>query len=195
MDRTSQISAILDPRSKLSAFKNDEEKEQAKTVILELTSYCNALSHYTEDNASDEIVDVRNYFRQLREKNAFINSNSTRPTTIPSNLASLPAQPTTPHTNTNNQLPILAELTRYLSTPLEDKIDPLLWWHAQKNEYPILSLIARDFLSVQATSVASEQAFSIAGQTITARRNRLDPDVARASLCLRSWIRNNLYSD
>jgi hypothetical protein len=45
---------------------------------------------------------------------------------------------------------------------------------------------------VQATSVASEQSFSIAGQTITSQRNRLDADTARASLCLRSWIRNEL---
>jgi hypothetical protein len=49
-------------------FKNDEEKEQAKTAILELTSYYTSLSPDMEDNASDEIVDVRNYFRQLREK-------------------------------------------------------------------------------------------------------------------------------
>ena len=71
-------------------------------------------------------------------------------------------------------------------------MDPLLWWHAQKNVYPILSLMARDFLSVQATSIASEQAFSIAGQVITSQRNRLDPNSARASLCLRSWIRSKI---
>ncbi|CAG8571550.1 7821_t:CDS:2, partial [Paraglomus occultum] len=40
LDRTSQISAILDPRSKISAFKNQEEREQVKATILELTSYC-----------------------------------------------------------------------------------------------------------------------------------------------------------
>jgi len=62
-------------------------------------------------------------------------------------------------------------LARYLCTPLEDEIEPLDWWYAQRKEYPILSLIARDYLTVQATSVASEQSFSIAGQTITSQRN------------------------
>ena len=84
------------------------------------------------------------------------------------------------------------ELARYLNTPLEDEIEPLDWWYAQRKEYPILGLIARDYLTIQATSVASEQSFSIAGQTITSQRNRLDADTACASLCLRSWIRNEL---
>ena len=54
------------------------------------------------------------------------------------------------------------------------------------NIYPILSLIAKDYLSIQATSVAAEQAFSVAGNTITPTRNKLDPETTRATLCLKS---------
>jgi len=43
----------------------------------------------------------------------------------------------------------------------------LYWWHAQQREYPSLSQIARDYLCIQATGVASEQAFLLAGQTIS----------------------------
>ncbi|CAG8674802.1 40984_t:CDS:2, partial [Gigaspora margarita] len=50
----------------------------------------------------------------------------------------------------------------------------LVWWQEKQYEYPKLSLIAKDYLCIQATSVFSEQAFSITGQTITALRNRLD---------------------
>jgi len=59
-------------------------------------------------------------------------------------------------------------------------------------EYLILSQIARDYLSIQATSVASEQAFSVAGHTLTAMRNRLHPETARATLCVKSWIHNDI---
>jgi hypothetical protein len=55
--------------------------------------------------------------------------------------------------------------------------------------------MARDFLTIQATSVASEQVFSIAGHTITKTRNRLLPETARASLCMKSWISNNLINE
>ncbi|GET00712.1 zinc finger BED domain-containing protein RICESLEEPER 2-like [Rhizophagus clarus] len=85
-----------------------------------------------------------------------------------------------------------SELDRYLALPNEEEIEPLLWWHAHANEFPIISDMARDFLSIQATSVASEQAFSVAGNTITKTRNRLHPETARACLCVKSWITNNL---
>ena len=35
-------------------------------------------------------------------------------------------------------------------------------------------------------------AFSVAGNTITKTRNRLQPETARASLCAKSWIDNNV---
>ncbi|CAG8852674.1 14891_t:CDS:1, partial [Gigaspora margarita] len=73
-----------------------------------------------------------------------------------------------------------------------NEVDPLLWWQEKQREYPRLSLIAKDYLCIQATSVASEQAFSIAGQTITASRNRLDGEVARVVLCLKSWIQEKI---
>ncbi|CAJ0907855.1 17102_t:CDS:2 [Entrophospora sp. SA101] len=54
------------------------------------------------------------------------------------------------------------ELACYLSTLLEDETEPLDWCYAQRKEYPILSLIAHDYLTVQATSAASEKSFSTA---------------------------------
>jgi len=62
----------------------------------------------------------------------------------------------------------------------------------QQSEYPRLSRIARDYLSIQATSVASEQAFSIAGKTISEVRNRLDGETARGILCLKSWVEKKI---
>ena len=76
--------------------------------------------------------------------------------------------------------------------PLENRIDPLLWWQAQQDEFPILMQIARDYLCIQATSVASEQAFSIAGLTISPLRNRLEAETARITLCLKSWLREKI---
>ncbi|EXX68918.1 zinc finger BED domain-containing protein RICESLEEPER 2-like [Rhizophagus irregularis DAOM 181602=DAOM 197198] len=84
------------------------------------------------------------------------------------------------------------EINNYLSTPCDINADPLVWWNVHQKNYPTLSLIAKDYLIIQATSVSSEQAFSVAGNTITQTRNRLDPETARATLCLKSWIENKL---
>ena len=34
--------------------------------------------------------------------------------------------------------------------------DPLKWWDVNKNNFPILSQLARKYLSIPATSVSSE---------------------------------------
>ncbi|CAG8719459.1 16196_t:CDS:1, partial [Dentiscutata heterogama] len=52
--------------------------------------------------------------------------------------------------------------------------------------------IARDYLVVQAISVASKQMFSIAKFTISPTRNRLEPEKACASLCLKTWFATSL---
>ena len=115
----------------------------------------------------NELANKKNYFKKLCNIN--INTNNI--------------------TGSNN---LAGDLEKYILHDLEDNVEPLLWWKAQTKEYPILSQIARDFLSIQATSVASEQAFSVAGHTITAERNRLHADTARATLCVKSWISNSI---
>ncbi len=54
--------------------------------------------------------------------------------------------------------------------------------------------MAHNYLAIQETNVLSEQAFSVALHTITKVRNRLNPETARASLCLKSWMEQNAGS-
>ena len=77
----------------------------------------------------------------------------------------------------------------YLNSPEEDT-DPLVWYKARESDpkYSTLVYMARDYLSIQATSVPSEEAFSLAKNTISLIRNRLDPKKAKALLCLKSWF-------
>ncbi|CAG8815923.1 28248_t:CDS:1, partial [Dentiscutata erythropus] len=46
--------------------------------------------------------------------------------------------------------------------PVEEDTDPLDWWKANKRTYSILSKLASDYLSVQATSIACERVFFLA---------------------------------
>ena len=55
--------------------------------------------------------------------------------------------------------------------------------------------MACDYLVVQVTSVPSEQIFSMAKHTISAVRNRLDCEKARASLCLKTWYSAGLIKN
>lgn len=48
--------------------------------------------------------------------------------------------------------------------------------------------MARDFLAIPATSVPSEQMFSIAGQILTKRRSALSESMMNALMCSKNWL-------
>ncbi|XP_066599993.1 uncharacterized protein [Prorops nasuta] len=65
------------------------------------------------------------------------------------------------------------EFEQYLSQPrASNNEDILLWWKQHSIQYPIMSQIARDFLSIPATSVPSERLFSKASLIIRKHRNK-----------------------
>ena len=53
-------------------------------------------------------------------------------------------------------------------------------------------LLAADYLSIMATSVSSEHAFSAAGITISKCRNHLKSDIVEALQCLKCFYHNDL---
>ena len=90
--------------------------------------------------------------------------------------------------NTTGQPRVSNEIESYLALNDENEdMDPLAWWQIHEDRYPTLARAARDYLGIQATSVPCEQTFSVAKNTISLVRNRIDGENARASLCLKSW--------
>ena len=63
---------------------------------------------------------------------------------------------------------------------------------ANAYRYPVWASLARDYLSVMASSVSSECAFSSAGITISKRRNRLQADIVEALQGLKCMIKRGI---
>lgn len=65
--------------------------------------------------------------------------------------------------------------------------------HFQKHgdEYPIVFLMAMDFLPIQASSVPCERVFSSSAETDTSRRNRLSPVLMEALQMLKFALKDN----
>ncbi|CAK1595752.1 unnamed protein product [Parnassius mnemosyne] len=83
---------------------------------------------------------------------------------------------------------VIDELEEYLSKPRAASSEDILeWWRIHETEYPTLSKMARDFLSIPATSVPAERLFSKASLVIRKHRNRLSDESARWLLCINSW--------
>jgi hAT family C-terminal dimerisation region len=65
-------------------------------------------------------------------------------------------------------------VTKFFNEPLAlDGTNVLQFWKANAFNYPILSAMAKDYLTVQASSVPSERAFSSGVDLVTADRCRL----------------------
>ena len=70
------------------------------------------------------------------------------------------------------------ELTIYLQYPrLEIDTCPLDWWKRECFHLSMLSSLARKYLCICATSVASDRTFSTGGNIVTSKRSCLKPHV------------------
>ncbi|CAL4234715.1 unnamed protein product, partial [Meganyctiphanes norvegica] len=69
------------------------------------------------------------------------------------------------------------ELEGYLREPSVDvQSDPMQWWNSRTTIYPNLSLTAKQYLCIPATSVPSERVFSTAGNIVNKKRTSLSPE-------------------
>lgn len=85
------------------------------------------------------------------------------------------------------------ELQRYLQDKCApEKTDVLRWWSEHKKVYPILAKMAKDKLSIMATSVPVERFFSKAGLLDQPLRNVLTEEIFRALLCINAWSNSDL---
>jgi len=63
-----------------------------------------------------------------------------------------------------SEINVEVEIQRYLAGhKVGSNIEPCSWWKTNEAEYPVLAVMARDWLAIPASSVPCEQLFSLAG--------------------------------
>ncbi|CAC5419952.1 unnamed protein product [Mytilus coruscus] len=70
-----------------------------------------------------------------------------------------------------------SEMSLYIKERTVPDANQLEWWEENSCKFPRLSVLARQYLSIPATSVPSERIFSCAGLIVTKLRNRLSSSV------------------
>ena len=66
--------------------------------------------------------------------------------------------------------------------------DILAWRRGKEQQFLILAAMARYLLTVQASTVASESAFSVSGRVISLRRTKLTPTSVEMCICLKDHL-------
>ena len=169
------IPAFFDSRYKKSAYGRMTQENILKPIQIAMNNYKN--SDITSENNTNAIQNLQYQFNNL-------STSETR-----NYFQSL----FMPEDQNQQSIRITNELEIYFNSnsPSLD-IMPLEWWKIHSSEYPILSQMAKDYLTIMSTSVPCEQLFSIAGKQITQTRNKLNPDTTRACLCLKSWLEQEI---
>ena len=78
-------------------------------------------------------------------------------------------------TQPKNKTMLQIEIDNYSQEQIKN-IDPIDFWRQNKENYPGLFYCFTYIFTMQASSVPSESLFSEAGDQVTDKRNRLDPD-------------------
>ena len=89
-----------------------------------------------------------------------------------------------------------SEYGRYTGTDFLSSMTPeefatfdiLAWWKGNEQQFPILSTMAKDLLTVQASTVASESAFFLSGRVISLRRTKLTSTSVEMCICLKDHL-------
>jgi hypothetical protein len=80
------------------------------------------------------------------------------------------------------------DLQRFMAEkPVQFGTDPLEWWVAHQQDYPVLKHLAFTYLAAPASTATNERLFSIAGNVVNEERPRTQAQLAQAVQCLRSW--------
>jgi len=84
-----------------------------------------------------------------------------------------------------------SELVSYLDCDtvnhLTDYFNILHWWHQHKLTYPVLSIMAKDILTILVSTISSESTFSTTGSIIEERRRKLRPEMVEMLTCMKNW--------
>jgi hypothetical protein len=185
---------ILDPRAKMRDFFN----------VLQL------LAEYTGSEYNSYYAEVRTEIYKLFNKyeNKFGAARYQR-TAQPSNHTSKkkqawgrifggsgtgvvgPFPSSDPTSSLSASAFAVCELSIYLDsdnvTDYDDDFDILLWWRDHKLTYPILSIMARDIMTVPVSTISSESCFSLTGRIIEEQRRCLLPEIVEMLTSIKDW--------
>ncbi|XP_063438060.1 zinc finger BED domain-containing protein 4-like [Mytilus trossulus] len=142
------ISAILDPRFKLRWSKDPVAMEE------KLLTY-----------ARKQKVDCENYSDESSPPRKMSKSDDT-------GLFSF-MTPTKGRKKHISGDIVKMEISQYLLEPCDDACDPLKYWNDHTEIYPILTKLAKTYLTIPATSAPVERLFSVAGKFFRPDRCRL----------------------
>ena len=167
-----KLTSLLDPRFKSKYIEESSLEEIKDKVISEMSAFRHQQQPILASPDTEQPAKKKK--KQLWE--VFLKDNE-----VQDEDATLPLL--------SPEQKVQREIETYLSTPRIDmEADPLAWWRHNCKVFPLLSKLARKYLSVCATSSPSERLFSSSGHIVNSLRGNLNPEKVNMLV----FLNNNL---
>ncbi|KAL0158827.1 hypothetical protein M9458_046903 [Cirrhinus mrigala] len=162
------IASLVDPRFKKCYIKDDKLEAVKSRAVAQMLDECQSTSQATPEFPSTALgggksdgADATPAKLQKKTLGSFFKSYTKSAAT----------------SGLTEQQAIETELNSYLQAPDADsETNPLVWWKINAVTFPRVSLLAKHYLCIPATSSPSERAFSTGGNIVCCNRAALKPD-------------------
>jgi hypothetical protein len=95
-----------------------------------------------------------------------------------------------PSVSISSSRSVVSELSSYLDsdtkTHFGSDFNILTWWKSHNQTYHILSILAKDVLTVFASTISSKSTFSLAGMVFEEWRQRVTTDTEEVLSCIKN---------
>ena len=180
------IASFLDPRYKLRCFSSSSKAAAARQMVLEEFEKQPLLSQASDHQSPppSKVAKLKatssllSSVQELLEQSSHSSDHEMEPDSPEVAIDAYLKEP---------NLPMYESVPNPIDpdNPTIERNDPLIFWKNNETAKPILSRLARRYLSAPPGSVPSERLFSLAGDIANNKRNRLLPDKVEMLLFLK----------
>ena len=157
------IACIVDPRFKRCKFLAAEKHVEIKPALAGLVCQVKEQENNQKDQSQAESSPCNSSQKQNKQHSGL--------------FILLGDEYTSDGDSADESDPVLDEVESYLQDkPLDREESPLLWWKLNKHRFPLISKVAKRYLTVSVTSTPAEHVFSTPGLTVTRLRSCLTPE-------------------
>ncbi|KAK1904230.1 Zinc finger BED domain containing protein 1 [Dissostichus eleginoides] len=163
-DELLDMSSLVDPRFRTTYIDPDKVEPVKKRAVADMMSLPAPANNSTPQQPGTAV--------QVRQEDA------QPPPKKKMTLAAFFKKNPVSSPNQSEAEKIETELKSFLLTPeVDPDTNPLEWWKRHQPNFPRLSVLAKKYLSIPATSAPSERVFSVGGGIVTCHRACLKPEV------------------
>ncbi|KAK1556992.1 hypothetical protein Q3G72_015777 [Acer saccharum] len=169
------LAAIMDPRIKLEGLE----------LLLNAISQNLSLPSFTNMNDIKNVLD--SYFNAYKSKFASTTKVSVSTSSTSWSLLAKVCE---------QKYGVRSELEKYLATDftffltLEElkQFNVLAWWKMKEKGFPVLSILARDLLTLPMSTLVSESVFKTGNhRVLNMERSMLPVEIVESFLCIKDW--------